>query len=143
VELALGTAQFGLEYGITNSQGRVAASEAAAMLEKAWIAGVRRIDTAPAYGTSEAALGGAFARQPRQWRVITKTLPLRTATVSAQQVLLVEAAFQRSLQQLGAVHTLLVHHADDLLVPGGEALHDWLRAQKEPAACIRSITDCP
>lgn len=134
MELALGTAQFGLDYGITNTQGRVTDTDAAAMLARAWAGGIRVLDTAPAYGSSEASLGRAFAAQPpRDWRVVTKTLPLRSAQVDAAAVARVEAAFAESLRQLGTdgVDTWLVHHADDLLVPGGGALYALLRAQQD------------
>lgn len=131
-QLALGTAQLGLDYGITNEAGRVPAAEAEAMLDAAWAGGVRLLDTAPAYGDSEAGLGQAFARRPgRGWRVVTKTLPLRLPAIDAQALSQVDAAFRRSIAALGPVDTLLVHHADDLLVPGGEALHGWLRGQQE------------
>ena len=134
MELALGTAQFGLDYGITNTQGRVSDTDAAAMLAQAWAGGIRTLDTAPAYGSSEASLGRAFTVQPpRAWRIVTKTLPLRSAQVDATAVARVEAAFAESLRQLGAdsVDTWLVHHADDLLVPGGEGLYALLRAQRD------------
>ena len=131
-QLALGTAQFGLDYGITNLDGQVSPAEADAMLAAAWQGGVRMLDTAQAYGSSEASLGEAFARHPkRDWRVVTKTLPLRLAAIDAAAIARVDQAFQGSLQALGTVDTLLVHHAQDLLVPGGEALHAWLQRQRE------------
>jgi aryl-alcohol dehydrogenase-like predicted oxidoreductase len=139
-QLALGTAQFGLDYGITNAQGRVAPDEALRMLQCAWEGGVRMLDTAPAYGASEQALGDAFASEPaRSWRVVTKTLPLRTPQVGADGIAHVEAAFRASLAQLRttSVDTLLVHHADDLLVPGGEALYRWLRAEQKAGRAAR------
>jgi aryl-alcohol dehydrogenase-like predicted oxidoreductase len=136
-QLALGTAQFGLDYGITNVHGRVDADEASRMLQCAWQGGVRLLDTAPAYGSSEAALGNAMAGQA--WRVVTKTLPLRTPRLDDAALARVDAAFRGSLSHLrtGSVDTLLVHHADDLLVPGGDALYRWLREQVEAGRAAR------
>lgn len=130
-QLALGCAQFGLDYGITNARGRVGVDEARQMLQSAWDGGVRLLDTAPAYGNSEQALGQAGSGQA--WRVVTKTLPLRTAQVDEGGLARVDSAFRGSLAHLRAdsVDTLLVHHADDLLVPGGDALYRWLRAQQD------------
>jgi aryl-alcohol dehydrogenase-like predicted oxidoreductase len=139
-QVALGTAQFGLDYGITNRAGRIDADEAQRMLATAWEGGLRLLDTAPAYGDSEPALGRAFAAAPGQrWRVVTKTLPLRTPRIEPAQVAAVDAAFRGSLANLGAeaVDTLLVHHADDLLVAGGEDLYRWLRAQQEQGRAAR------
>lgn len=138
--LALGTVQFGLDYGITNAHGRLAGEAARSLLGLAWDHGVRTLDTAQAYGRSEAELGQAFATQPgRAWRIVTKTLPLRVPQVGPGQVADVDAAFQRSLQLLAParVDTLLVHHADDLLVPGGERLHAWLRQQQADGRAAR------
>jgi aryl-alcohol dehydrogenase-like predicted oxidoreductase len=126
-QLALGTAQFGLDYGITNTRGRVPQDEAAALLKQAWEGGVRIVDTAQAYGNSEEVLGAAI-RNP--WRVVTKTLPLRSARVDDDAIALVDAAFMQSLRHLGKADTLLVHHAQDLLAPGGERLFAWLQDRK-------------
>jgi aryl-alcohol dehydrogenase-like predicted oxidoreductase len=136
-QLALGTAQFGLDYGITNGRGRVPADEARRMLQCARDGGVRLLDTAPAYGDSEQALGSAMAGQ--DWRVVTKTLPLRTAQVDEDALARVDAAFRGSLAHLrvASVDTLLVHHAEDLLVPGGDALYRWLRAQQDAGLVAR------
>jgi aryl-alcohol dehydrogenase-like predicted oxidoreductase len=139
-QLALGTAQFGLDYGITNARGRVESGEALRMLQCAWDGGVRLLDTAPAYGDSELALGSAFAADAaRAWRVVTKTLPLRTQQVAADGVARVDAAFRGSLANLrvSSVDTLLVHHADDLLAPGGDALYRWLRGQQDAGRAAR------
>jgi aryl-alcohol dehydrogenase-like predicted oxidoreductase len=133
-QLALGTAQLGLDYGITNTRGRVPAGEAAALLTQAWDGGVHLLDTAPAYGNSEEVLAAAM-HDP--WRVVTKTLPLRTAQVDAAAVARVDAAFAQSRQRLGQLDTLLVHHAQDLLVPGGELLLAWLQQRKDRGEVTR------
>ncbi len=58
--LILGTAQFGMDYGIANTRGKPAADSARAIVETAWKAGIRHLDTAQAYGDSEAILGRAL-----------------------------------------------------------------------------------
>jgi aryl-alcohol dehydrogenase-like predicted oxidoreductase len=139
-QIALGTVQFGLPYGITNTGGQVGPDEAVRMLDTAWKGGIRLLDTAVAYGSSEASLGSAIQAAPaRAWRVITKTLPLRKDAISASDVAAVADAFAGSLQRLrtARVDTLLVHHAQDLLAPGGEALWDWMLARKTAGQCLR------
>lgn len=133
-QLALGTAQFGLDYGITNTRGRVPAGEAAALLRQAWDGGVRLLDTAQAYGNSEETVGAAMEGG---WRVVTKTLPLRSQSVDPQAVSRVDAAFAQSISRLGKVDTLLVHHAQDLLVAGGELLFSWLQSRKDQGQVAR------
>ncbi len=55
-KLVLGTAQFGMDYGIANVGGKPLKKEVFRILDLAWEKGVRRFDTAPGYG-SEALLG--------------------------------------------------------------------------------------
>ena len=58
--IVLGTAQFGMDYGITNVSGRPSKPEAFRILEYAWERGIRRFDTAPGYDSEE--LLGDFIR---------------------------------------------------------------------------------
>ena len=51
--LILGTAQFGLPYGISNQRGQIPEAEVAAILAEAAKAGIDTLDTAAAYGSSE------------------------------------------------------------------------------------------
>jgi aryl-alcohol dehydrogenase-like predicted oxidoreductase len=57
MKIAIGTAQFGFNYGIANTNGKVEKLEAQDILEYAFKYGVDTIDTAIAYGTSERCLG--------------------------------------------------------------------------------------
>lgn len=132
-QLVLGTAQFGLDYGITNARGRVPEGETAQLLEQAWAGGVRLLDTARAYGDIEQVLGSLLPASGHLWRVVTKTMPLHSERVDGACVAAVDAAFAESLNRLGQsqVDALLVHHAQDLLTPGGDALYVWLKEQKD------------
>ena len=59
-KLVLGTAQLGMDYGITNRNGQPDQEEANEIIREAWDGGIRQFDTAQGYGESEAALGKAF-----------------------------------------------------------------------------------
>ena len=52
--LTLGTVQFGMDYGIANAAGRVPREDVRQILADAHVAGVACLDTAAAYGESEA-----------------------------------------------------------------------------------------
>ena len=54
--MVLGTAQFGMDYGIANLMGKPTRKDVLSILARAWEKGVRRFDTAPGYG-SEKVLG--------------------------------------------------------------------------------------
>ena len=56
-KLALGTVQFGLDYGINNPNGKPTREKSLEMLDYAWQKGIRVFDTAYAYGDAEEILG--------------------------------------------------------------------------------------
>lgn len=132
--LALGTAQFGSDYGIANTVGRIPDADAAALLAHAWRAGVRTLDTAIAYGDSEARLG---ALGVGDWRVISK-LPAMPADVDA--VRWVADAVDGSLGRLQrrSLSALLLHRPQQLLEPAGESLYEGLR-QVKAAGLVEKI----
>ena len=57
MKLALGTAQFGSAYGIANQSGRVSREEVKEIITLARLNFIDTLDTAIAYGESEACLG--------------------------------------------------------------------------------------
>ena len=81
--LALGTAQFGLAYGLNNQAGQPSAVAVAAVLAAAQAAGLTLLDTAAAYGNSEARLGELAGQNPA-FELITKLPAGPTAQVTQQ-----------------------------------------------------------
>ena len=67
--LALGTAQFGLNYGIANQTGQVPVNDVASILDAAAVAGIDTLDTAIAYGDSEERLGQIGVNR---WQIVSK-----------------------------------------------------------------------
>jgi len=127
IHLALGTAQFGMPYGIAGRRATVPEAEVRSILEVASGAGVSVLDTAPAYGDIEARLDGLT--QGLTFSVVSKipAVPAREADPGA----FVRASVEQSIRRLGSrLRTLLFHDADDLLRPDGEVL--W-RAATEAA----------
>lgn len=58
--LVLGTAQFGMPYGIANKNGQPDQDMVTTIVHEAWENGIREFDTAQGYGTSEQVLGKAL-----------------------------------------------------------------------------------
>lgn len=56
-KLGLGTVQFGLPYGISNTNGQTSAEEVSKILQTASAHGITVLDTASAYGNAEAVIG--------------------------------------------------------------------------------------
>ena len=72
-KLILGTAQFGLDYGINNSTGKIQKSEVFEILKYAFQNGIEFLDTAPVYGEAHKIIG-EFHKEYEQirYKVITK-----------------------------------------------------------------------
>lgn len=71
--LAIGGAQFGMRYGIANTNGRIHENEVGAILDLANRNGIAALDTAKAYGNSEEVIGNYLKKRPENsWDVITK-----------------------------------------------------------------------
>jgi aryl-alcohol dehydrogenase-like predicted oxidoreductase len=127
MRLALGTVQFGLDYGVSNTSGRTPFEEVLSILDFATASGVETLDTAPANG-AEVVLARAGARE-RGFRIITKTTSL-SAGLEA-----VVARAHASVDRLGRpLDTIMVHSAADLMLADGERLwHALHRLQDEGA----------
>lgn len=108
MKLVLGTAQFGLEYGVTNNRGQVDEAEVVDILEYAADSGINLIDTAVAYGNSELVLGKHCAKISK-FEFISKLKldPAATTYCIEQQV-------GESCRRLGVekLYGLLVHNPD-------------------------------
>ncbi|WP_313130838.1 aldo/keto reductase [Stutzerimonas nitrititolerans] len=128
MKLALGTAQFGLNYGISNSSGKISKENAVDLLSYARCNGVETLDTAIAYGDSEQALGNIGVAG---WQVITKlpALPEGEGDIESW----VERQLQGSLSRLGVsnVYGLLLHRPQQLLERSGPALIHALERLKQ------------
>jgi aryl-alcohol dehydrogenase-like predicted oxidoreductase len=129
--LALGTAQFGLAYGIQNVGGRVPPDEVAVILARAWGAGVQALDTAIAYGVSESTLGEIGVEG---WQVTTK-LPAFTDEV-ADIGTWVRNNVEESLARLRLtrLYGLLLHRPAQLEGERGPELYGALGLMKEEGA---------
>ena len=124
-QLCLGTAQFGLPYGITNQAGQVPEEEVRRILDLAVTSGISLLDTAQAYGSAETVLGRCVPTDA-PLRLISK-LPAGVPRQSWEKNLIT------SLQRLRAskLDGFILHRASDLLAPNGEALLDWLEGLRD------------
>lgn len=72
MKLCLGTAQFGMNYGIKNFRGKIPDNEITEILNYASNNSITTIDTASAYGNSEAILGKCMSNTNSNFKFITK-----------------------------------------------------------------------
>lgn len=130
-KLGLGTVQFGLDYGISNTSGQTSVDEVKRILKHAGEAGIQVLDTASLYGNSEDVLGKTI-EQSNNFRIITKT-PAFTDPITPKDGELLISTFYESLKRLNLkeVDGLLIHQAADLLNKNSKELFDSLQALKE------------
>lgn len=137
--LVLGTAQLGMAYGIANRAGMPGEDDARILLSEAVAHGIRRVDTAAAYGRSESRIGGFLDRGYRdRLAVTTKVLPLAGVGDAALAATVV-GSVMRSAARLGvdpdapdqSLDTVLLHLPDDATRGGGAAWRELRRLQDE------------
>jgi aryl-alcohol dehydrogenase-like predicted oxidoreductase/spore coat polysaccharide biosynthesis protein SpsF (cytidylyltransferase family) len=119
-KLVLGTAQLGSAYGIANKTGLPAFKEAESLLKTAIVNGVTHIDTAHAYGASEAVIGQALKDGwAGRARVITKLALLENCPSNAPASVVnafVDASVFQSCASLGVakIDVMMLHRASHL-----------------------------
>jgi spore coat polysaccharide biosynthesis protein SpsF (cytidylyltransferase family)/aryl-alcohol dehydrogenase-like predicted oxidoreductase len=126
--LTLGTAQLGMDYGITNTRGRPDDAEALAIVSTALLAGVTHLDTARAYGDAELRIGTLLARWPEvPLRIVSKLSPLTDLADDAPRAD-VRRAVDHSIElscralQRARIDVLMFHRCADMLRWDGAAL---------------------
>lgn len=102
-KLALGTVQFGLDYGINNQTGKLKQHEINNILDFAYDNGIKTLDTAQSYGNSEVALGNYMDVSKKCFDVINK--------ISKSNINSTIESFKQSLKYLNlqSIYALLYH----------------------------------
>lgn len=126
MQLALGTVQFGLRYGVAGRDTAVPVDEARAILARAASLGIRWLDTAAAYGDIAQLPGNALDQRLRTEPVSAQGIEIHLRSVFLQGLLLMPeaAAAQRVPAAAGAL----------------ARWHAWRRARSmEPLAAALGI----
>ena len=128
-KLALGTAQFGMNYGISSSSGRVQINEVKKILDYAKSINIDMLDTASTYGKSEKTLGELNVED---FRVVTKTRHFTNSKLTDDDLNLLNHDFNNSLQDLkiDSLYGLLIHNTDDLMKPGASKIFEFMQNLK-------------
>ena len=134
-KLGLGTAQWGLPYGISNQSGQTTQDEVSRILKFARNSGINTVDTARSYGHAEQILG---AHDLSYFDIITKLPSLDNLHVSQYALEeSLEFSFANSLFSLGVdcVQGLLVHSCDDLFSQSGKVVLQFIDEVKSQERC--------
>ena len=148
--LLLGTVQFGLNYGIANTEGKPSFERVKAILKTALDNGITALDTAAAYGDSEEVLGRALAELgiAQKMTVISKVPPL-PENCDAEEF--VTNSVTTSLKRLRLPELPLVLFHNELDWAYREALGSLVRkglirhagVSLDSAACASTADDAP
>ena len=126
-ELSFGTVEIGMDYGIAaaGDHKRPDEAEAERLLHRVLDLGINYIDTARAYGESEAVIGRILAARRKEFVLCTKVLPLESAKE-------LEASVAESLRQLrtDCVDVLMIHSAPQTLIEQGATAENLLRLKE-------------
>lgn len=128
MKLALGTAQFGMKYGVANKEGRLPDFVVEKILSAAKAHHIDTLDTAAAYGTSEQTLGRAGVHG---FNIVSK-LPPRGSECSDVTSWVIESV-ESSLKKLNetSLYGFLLHRPLELLSPDGKRMFEALLALKK------------
>ena len=129
VNLSLGCAQFGMNYGFTNTRGQVNQDEVGEIIDLAIKNNIYSFDTAQSYGNSEEVLG-KFLPKYSDIKITTKFLNTRNNFYEDKDVYSWEKNFQKSLNNLNTsrIDSFLIHNTNDLKKNGKEILEEWLNS---------------
>lgn len=145
-KFVLGTVQLGIPYGIANSVGQPRVEDACAIVRTAIRSGVAELDTARAYGVSEAVLGQALRGGWRgRARLLTKLDPLADCPDDAPAPTVeafVDASVFRSCRELGAdrLDALMLHRAEHRIAWNGAAWQRLRQLRDEGAIGVLGIS---
>lgn len=120
MKLGLGTVQFGMDYGINNTKGKVLKEEAFEILKVAWNNGIDMLDTSALYGESEYVIGQFLKENNVPFKIISKLPPCDADDI--------ETRLCESLKKLNSdrLFGYLIHHFDSFR----ENRHIWDILQK-------------
>lgn len=123
MKLAIGTVQFGLEYGVANKSGQVSSANIVKILHEAKNLGIDTLDTAAAYGNSEVLLGCAGVDS---FKVISKLPPRDPGDIDATSWVARNVESSLENLKLKALYGFLLHRPLELLSRDGERLYQKL-----------------
>ncbi|WP_348945383.1 aldo/keto reductase [Chitinibacter sp. FCG-7] len=128
MRLAIGTAQFGMNYGLTNVSGKVQPAIVDEILALARENRINYIDTAANYGDAEKVIGRS--KLGSQFNIVSKIPALPESGLTQGWF---DQSLDASLTNLKCttLDSLLVHKADDLLRPEGIDLWSALLESKK------------
>ena len=125
--IAIGTANFGMQYGVANSRGKLSKNSVVEILGLAKSLGITCLDTANAYGESQKVLGEFGVRD---WRVVSKISSIPRDCEDVRSFVRAEIDLILTSLNLSEFDTVLVHNPKDLMGNVSEIVYEELQKAK-------------
>lgn len=138
-KICIGTAQFGMRYGVTNKTGTTGKEEIKKVFEVCQKEGIRYIDTAMNYGSSEENLGECIEKK-NKFKIITKISTKDVCDLNKFSAIKAEKALNKSIERLKVreLEGLLIHSPEILCTRIGDELLEWM-SEKKIQGKVRNI----
>ena len=127
-KLALGTAQFGLAYGLANETGKVPSDTIEQLLKVASEFNITMLDTAIAYGDSEQVLG---VHNLAKFEITSKLPAVPPSCLNVEEWIVEQTVSSLKRLRTGKLNDLLLHRSDQLLESNGEKIYKSMLRLKE------------
>jgi hypothetical protein len=129
-EIGIGTAQFGLKYGINSKKNSF--TEIKKIITQAELSGIKLIDTSPVYGTAESILGNVL-KSDHSFNIVSKTISIDGRNINYKLIEKIKKDFFLSLKNLKQkkLYALLIHNSDDLFQKKSELLYKAIKDLKD------------
>jgi aryl-alcohol dehydrogenase-like predicted oxidoreductase len=128
MKLALGTAQFGFNYGVANTLGKISHNSAEEIIKYCQSAGIKMLDTAISYGESEQCLGSIGVQD---FNIVTKLPHIPDAISDIESWMMEEVSASISRLNTKSLYGLMLHRPDQLFERNGEAIVASLKKLKD------------
>ncbi len=131
-QICLGSAQFGLNYGVTNSKGKLNFEEVKEIINFADDIGINIIDTAQDYGDAEKIIGKCISKK-RSLKIISKLRSHENTFFIRDDLSKLQKNLEETLNNLKVdfLECLLLHDENDLFKEGSSYLLEWIEKVKK------------
>ena len=137
-KLTLGTAQLGMNYGISNKNGKPTQQETMDILNFAENNGIASFDTSPSYGNSEKILGSFFKKNKNKLsiNIITKIPQIQFSQKSPSFDDVYDKVKEKIITscnnlQINQISTCLLHEPSDMHSFDGHVVKSLIKLKKE------------
>lgn len=128
-DLCLGTAQFGMDYGVNNKSGKVKIAEVQNILDLFYETGNYNLDTAAGYGNAEKILGSISGSD--RFCITTKIPSFKGCELKIVSELDKVLDASRCSLNKDTLDTVLLHDSSDLTGENGRMILKWLSRIKK------------